>query len=229
VAEPAPEAGESSHCSDPALMPDLPLPTTAAWRAAQGDALRRPTALQVQNRYLITEDAAGMVVIDQHALHERILYEQLREKVLHGVVERQRLLTPETVHLTASEAAAALQAREALGRLGIEIEPFGGDTVLMSSYPAMLSRTAPAELLRQVIERLCAEGKPPHRRDLLDELLHMISCKAAVKAGDRLSVEEIDALIEQRHLCQDSHHCPHGRPTSLVFSREELDRRFKRT
>ncbi|MEQ8787160.1 MAG: DNA mismatch repair endonuclease MutL [Pirellulaceae bacterium] len=239
-------------------MPELPLPATAAWRATHGDAThgdaahgdaahrdaahgdapngpaapppsRRPTALQVQNRYLITEDESGMVVIDQHALHERILYEHLREKVLEGVVERQRLLVPETVHLTASEAAAALDAREALSRLGIEIEPFGGDTVLMSSYPAMLGRTPPAELLRQVVEQLGTDAAPPDRRDLLDELLHMISCKAAIKAGDRLSMEEIDALIQQRHLCQDSHHCPHGRPTALVFSRDELDRRFKRT
>ena len=73
------------------------------------------------------------------------------------------------------------------------------------------------------------DGKSPDRRDLLDELLHMISCKAAIKAGDRLSTEEVTALLEQRHLFQDTHHCPHGRPTALVFTNEELDKRFKRT
>jgi DNA mismatch repair protein MutL len=115
-----------------------------------------------------------------------------------------------------------------LAELGIKVEPFGGDTVLVSSYPAMLANMNPEEMLRQVIDRLLAEGKRPDRRDLLDELMHMIACKAAIKAGDRLSSEEIDALIDMRHLVQDAHHCPHGRPTALVFTREELDRRFKR-
>jgi len=122
-----------------------------------------------------------------------------------------------------------LESREVLKELGIEIEPFGGDTVLVSSYPAMLANFNPAEVLRQLIEQLMGGGKVPERRDLLDEMLHMISCKAAIKAGDRLNADEITALLEQRHLFQDSHHCPHGRPTALVFSREELDKRFKRT
>ncbi len=190
---------------------------------------RRALAMQVHNRYLVTENDEGMVVIDQHALHERILYEQLREKVLSRTLETQRLLVPEPVHLTPEEAAAALEARDLLAQLGIAVEPFGGDTVLVSSYPAMLNTIQPGEVLRQAVEQLLAEGKRPDRRDLLDELLHMMSCKAAIKAGDRLSPEEVHALIEQRHLFQDTHHCPHGRPTALVFTREELDRRFKRT
>ncbi len=185
--------------------------------------------MQVHNRYLITENEEGMVIIDQHALHERILYEQLREKVLAGSLEKQRLLVPEPVTLTPAEAGVALESREVLKELGIEIEPFGGDTVLVSSYPAMLANFNPAEVLRQLIEQLMGGGKVPERRDLLDEMLHMISCKAAIKAGDRLNADEITALLEQRHLFQDSHHCPHGRPTALVFSREELDKRFKRT
>jgi DNA mismatch repair protein MutL len=190
--------------------------------------LRAPLGLQLHNRYLVTENDEGMVVIDQHALHERIIYEQLREKVLAGSMETQRLLVPEPVSLNAPEAAAVLDARETLMQLGIEAEPFGGDTVLISAYPAMLANMSPGEVLRQVVELLLAENRPPDRRDLLDELLHMISCKAAIKAGDRLSPEEIQALLEQRDLYQDTHHCPHGRPTALVFTREELDKRFGR-
>ena len=109
------------------------------------------------------------------------------------------------------------------------IEPFGGDTLLVSSYPAMLANLGPAELVRQIVDDLLSAGKTPQKRDLLDELLHMIACKAAIKAGDRLSAEEVTALVEMRHLAQDSHHCPHGRPTILTFSREELDRQFMRT
>jgi DNA mismatch repair protein MutL len=203
----------------------------AAYRVAGGEhSAGRPVAgLQLHNRYLITECDDGMVVIDQHALHERILYEHLREKVLSGAVESQALLVGEPVDLTPAEAAAALGARDVLASLGVAIEPFGGDTVLVSSYPAMLANFRPAEVLRDLVDQLLAGGKNPDRRDVLDSLLHMISCKAAIKAGDRLSGDEIAALLEQRHLAQDAHHCPHGRPTALFFSRDELDKQFKRT
>ena len=185
-------------------------------------------ALQVHNRYLVVETDAGIEVIDQHALHERILYEQIREKVLSGSLESQKLLVPEPVDLTATEAAAALEHADVLAQLGVEIQPFGGETVLVSSYPAMLANLSPADVLRELVEKLLAGGRQPEARDLVDELLHMIACKAAVKFGDRLTPEEVDALLSQRHLAQDQHHCPHGRPTALVFTREDLDRQFKR-
>jgi DNA mismatch repair protein MutL len=184
---------------------------------------------QIHNRYLVTQDEHGMVLVDQHALHERILYEQLRKKTEARTLESQQLLVPEPLDLTPAEAAAALDSRELLSKIGIEIEPFGGDTVLMTSYPAVLAKMRPAELLRQVLEPLMAGGKEPSARDLLDELLNMIACKAAIKAGDKLSAEEITSLLEQRYQYQDTHHCPHGRPTALYFSREQLDKMFKRT
>lgn len=185
-------------------------------------------ALQIHNRYLVTETEDGLEVIDQHALHERILYESLRERVLAGAVESQRLLVPEPVDLAGAEAAAALENRELLAQLGVDVKAFGGETVLISAYPAMLANFAPADVLRSIVEQLLAGGKQLESRDLLDELLHMIACKAAVKYGDRLTPGEIDALLEHRALAQDHHHCPHGRPTALVFTREQLDRQFKR-
>ena len=130
---------------------------------------------------------------------------------------------PEPVDLSPAEAAAALENRDLLAQLGMKIEPFGGDTVLVTGFPAMLANMNPVEVLRGLVERLLAGGKQPDRRDLLDELLHTIACKAAIKAGDRLAPEEIAALLEQRHLVDDAHHCPHGRPTALVFTREELE------
>jgi len=215
--------------SQASAAPPLSAPLLPARADPQHPGSQSHLGFQIHNRYLVTENDEGMVVIDQHALHERILYEQLREKVLAGQMETQRLLVPEPVTLPPADAAAALASRDLLAQLGIEVEPFGGDTVLMSSYPAMLANLSPAEMLRQVVELLVTSHKMPERRDLLDELLHMISCKAAIKAGDHLAPEEVTALLEQRQHYQDSHHCPHGRPTSLVFTREELDRRFKRT
>lgn len=192
-------------------------------------AVGSSSAMQVHNRYLVTANDDGIVVIDQHALHERVIYEQLREKVLQKEVEKQRLLVPEPVQLSPTEAATVLQSKDLLSDLGIDVEDFGGDTVLVSSYPAMLANFNPSEMIRQLAEELSAGTKTPDPRDLLDEILHMISCKAAIKAGDRLQPEEIESLIEQRHLVQDSHHCPHGRPTTLVFTQKELDKRFQRT
>lgn len=192
------------------------------------DGSHKQLGFQIHNRYLVTQDESGMVIVDQHALHERILYEQIKTKVMSKSLERQRLLVPESVTLTANEAAAAADYRETLAEIGIEVEPFGGDAILVTSYPAMLAKMHPAEMLRQVLEPLMTGGKKPDARDLLDDLMNMIACKAAVKAGDRLSPDEITALLEQRHCYQDTHHCPHGRPTALFLSREQLDKMFKR-
>jgi DNA mismatch repair protein MutL len=239
--EPVGTSNGSSHFDEPLRLhrldvpPFQPFDPQHAARTHREDASDRPAALpesrnalQVHNRYLVVETTVGIEVIDQHALHERILYEQLRDRVLAGALESQRLLVPEPVDLAASEAAAVLEQTELLARLGVEVQPFGGETVLVSSYPAMLANWRPAEILRDLVEKLLKGGREPEARDLLDELLHMIACKAAVKFGDRLTPEEIDALLAQRHLAQDSHHCPHGRPTALVFTREDLDRQFKR-
>jgi DNA mismatch repair protein MutL len=203
-------------------------PAAAHARQIESESQRPPRALQIHNRYLVAETSDGLEVIDQHALHERILYEALRERVLAGAVESQRLLVPEPIDLAPSEAAMALEHRDVLAQLGMEVESFGGETLLISTYPAMLANLPPGEVLRSLVEQLLYEGKRPESRDVLDELLHMIACKAAIKYGDRLTPQEIDALLERRDLAQDHHHCPHGRPTALVFTREQLDRQFKR-
>lgn len=185
-------------------------------------------AIQVHDSYLIAETDDGMVVIDQHALHERILYEELRDRLARGAVESQRLLVPEPVDLAGADAAAVLEHRDALAALGFEVGPFSGDTVLVGSTPAMLSSVSPDRLLRDLAEYLRTRPVPPTRDALLAELLHMVACKAAIKAGQKLSPDEVSALLERRHLVADSHHCPHGRPTALVFTKSELERQFGR-
>lgn len=192
------------------------------------DGSKRHLGFQIHNRYLVTEDETGMVIVDQHALHERILYEQIKNKVLSKSLDVQNLLVPETITLAASEMALALEYQQILADIGLTIEPFGGDTLLISSYPAILQGISPGEVLRQVLEPMLSGGKKPDVRNLLDELMNMIACKAAVKAGDRLTPDEISSLLEQREMYQDTHHCPHGRPTALFFSRDQLDKMFKR-
>ena len=145
-----------------------------------------------------------------------------------GQVESQRLLVPEPVDLPAAEAAAVLEQAEVLARLGLEVEPFGGDTVLVRSLPAMLPHVVPERLVRDLAEHLRTRPLPPTRDGLLAELLHMVACKAAIKAGQPLSPPEIAALLERRHLVADSHHCPHGRPTALIFTTADLEKQFGR-
>jgi DNA mismatch repair protein MutL len=198
-------------------------------RSCEAPAEYRPArAMQVHNRYLVTETPDGVMLVDQHALHERILYEQLRGRISAGQIETQNLLVPEPVDLTPVEAAAALEHGELLAQLGMKVEPFGGDTVLIAGYPAMLANMDPADVLHALLDQLLSAEKTPDACDLLEELLHAIACKAAIKAGERLATEEIDALLQQRHLIDNAHHCPHGRPTAVIFTREELDKQFKR-
>ncbi|WP_404310634.1 DNA mismatch repair endonuclease MutL [Neorhodopirellula lusitana] len=185
---------------------------------------------QVHNRYLVTQDDKGMVVIDQHALHERVLYERVCKKVLgeDSSLEAQRLLVPEPVSMTPAERAAALEVKDTLARIGLEIEDFGGETILIHSYPAILPKRGPAEMLRTILESVMGAGRDPNPKDLLNHLLSTVACKAAVKAGDPLSPEEITSLLEQKDLYLETHHCPHGRPTALFFSLNELDKMFGR-
>ena len=184
-------------------------------------------AMQVLDTYLVVETDKGLTVIDQHALHERIMYEHLRRKTLAGAVETQRLLAPEPIELSPKEASILLSHRETLQKIGYVLDEFGRNTVLLAGYPAMLAKADHHAILRDLADQL-AESGGPNRRDLLDSMLHMMSCKAAIKAGQRLADEEIQSLISQRHLVDDAHHCPHGRPTALVLSRDQLDRQFGR-
>ena len=215
----------------PPVPPPGPVPDPVP-----GDAAPRPfdvrdlplKALQVHDSYLVAETADGMVVIDQHALHERILYEELRLRIERGGVESQRLLVPEPVELGPAEVAAVLERREALAALGMLVEPGDGDSVLVGSVPAMLPGIPPDRLLKDLADHFGSQPLPPSRDAVLEDVLAMIACKAAIKANQKLAPEEITALLERRHLVTDAHHCPHGRPTALVFTKSELERQFGR-
>jgi DNA mismatch repair protein MutL len=185
-------------------------------------------AIQVHNTYLVVETSDGMLVIDQHALHERVLYEQIKERVRQGALDVQPMLIPAPVELSAEQAAVLLEHRKDLDELGLGIEDFGGNTIIVTRYPALLGRRHPAEILKRVVDHLLNKERVPTREQLLSDLMSLMACHAAVRSGDPLSSEEIAALVEMRHLSNDTHHCPHGRPTALLFTRQELDRQFRR-
>jgi DNA mismatch repair protein MutL len=234
---PPPPAPELPLAARPTIPVPDPVPNPVpGWESGTGSGtgiaqLPPPgsfKAIQLYDSYLVLETPEGMLVIDQHAMHERILFEQLKERLRSGALETQRLLIPEPVELTAEQAARTLEQREALTELGLGVEDFGGGTVLLTGYPAILSRRPPQEILRAVVDHLVAKDRLPAREVLLNDLLSLMACHAAVRAGDRLSREEIAALVAQRDLADDTHHCPHGRPTALLFSRHDLERQFRR-
>ncbi len=186
-------------------------------------------AVQMHNLYLVAETDEGIMIVDQHALHERVMYEQLRQRFTAGPLESQRLLLPETIRVTAGQAGLLESHAELLAQMGIEVTPFGTDSVALHAVPALLRDLDAASFLRDLLDRLAQNEAPNHTEALVHDLLDMMACKAAVKAGDPLTQEEINALMEQRHLVEKSSSCPHGRPTMLRFTKAELNRQFKRT
>ncbi|MGA2233036.1 MAG: DNA mismatch repair protein MutL, partial [Tepidisphaeraceae bacterium] len=186
-------------------------------------------AIQLHNSYLVAESEEGLIIIDQHALHERILYEELFAKVSRGNLESQRLLIPMAIPATARQIELLAQIRPMLERLGIEIEPFGPDTVAVHAFPSFLDRLDPAVFVTELLERGEDELLDLNDEELLHGVLDMMACKAAVKAGDPLTAGEIEALLARRQLVERSSNCPHGRPTTLRLTLHDLEKQFKRT
>lgn len=221
----------------PAAVPPRPagrLPTDPAGpplEASPGiqDAPSPCRALQVHNTYLVIESEDGVMIVDQHALHERLLYEQIRERILAGSLESQRLLLPETLDAAPRHRLAVAQHAELLVRLGIEIAPFGPSSLAVHAFPSFLHHVDVRAFVRDLLDRLAEPGHAENNETLLHELLDMMACKAAVKAGDPLSQEEIETLMARRDLIDRSSNCPHGRPTTLRLSLRDLERQFKRT
>lgn len=224
-----------SHSSLPPTVPNLPPtsfgePESRSDAGAGPDASWRPRAyLQVDNSYLVVPSQDGFVVIDQHALHERILYEQMCVRLREGHLPSQRLLMPHTFEATAAQMEAIEKQRELVEKLGIEIEPFGPNTLAVQSFPILLERAEPVVFVIDLLDKLAEDDGHSSEERLLHEVLDMAACKAAIKAGQSLSDEEITHLLANKDVVQRSSRCPHGRPTTLVFSRKELEKQFKRT
>lgn len=204
------------------FRPNVPLENQVAYNAAG-----KPV-VQICRRYLAMEAKGGLAVVDQHALHERILYERLKTNFSAGKLDAQRLLVPEVVDLTPTEHPVALENRELFANLGILVDDFGGSSVVVNGYPAILRAASPSEIFLAALATLQRNRGKLERADLLDESLKQMACKAAIKAGDSLRPDAIVELIAAAEEELQSHHCPHGRPSTLVFSVQEIDKLFKR-
>ena len=186
---------------------------------------------QALDLYLICEREGQLVVIDQHAAHERLLYQELRTGYLRCQVPRQSLMFPVTLELRSGQAEALVENGGELERLGFGLEHFGDETWVVKSVPALTARIEPRELLLEILDGLAegsgreSTGSIPGR---IDHLLATMACKAAIKAGNRLQPEEMLGLLVRMGESDLFSHCPHGRPVFRSFSAREIAQWFKR-
>lgn len=183
---------------------------------------------QVLGTYILAESEAGLLLIDQHAAHERIVYEALRKRVTASGMAGQTLLVPETLELGHRESDILLGLLPHLSSLGIEVEPFGGTTFIIKSVPSIISQKATAPILTEIIETSLVDKNEFSKDRWLDECLILMACHKAVRANLRMNVLEMESLLKDLETCENPLHCPHGRPICVTLSKNDLERLFKR-
>jgi DNA mismatch repair protein MutL len=190
-----------------------------------------PSVLQVHNSFVVTQDEHGLVIVDQHALHERVMFEALLRRIEQGPLESQPLLVPVVVPATGTQQQKLDDLAPLLSRLGIAVRAMSSAGVGVEAFPTFLFERGvdPGEFVRDLLERAEGEGFTPGGEETLAEVLDMMACKAAVKAGDRMSDGELRDLLKLREAVERSSNCPHGRPTSIRLSIRELEKRFGRS
>lgn len=181
---------------------------------------------QLARRYVVVESEGGLIIVDQHAAHERIIYERFRGAFRERKIEIQNLLAPINLDLDPLRAALLSEEIPLLKQLGIEIEPFGKNSFIITALPAIFSGWSREELVLEFIDEMGDEGSKPD--DPREEIIIRMSCLAAVKARAKLASVELTRLMEDLLACEDPEHCPHGRPTMIVDSWGELEKRFGR-
>lgn len=184
---------------------------------------------QVAGLYVVMEMEDGLVLMDPHAAHERVLFDRLIGQVREGRIESQALLAPETIELNPADAERVRKALDLFKRLGFGLAEFGGDSFVVDALPACLSGAQPRSLMMEIASGLEAAGDRGAAVGAIEERIAQAACKAAVKARDCLSGEEIESLILQLAHTEMPYTCPHGRPIIIHFSFRELDKRFGRT
>jgi DNA mismatch repair protein MutL len=183
---------------------------------------------QVFAGYIVLEDDAGLVLIDQHAAHERVTFERLRAEHRDGGIKSQALLAPETVELSPARAAQVINALPELRAMGFEVEPFGANTILLKGAPAVFGAAAGARLLSDMIESMGEGGSRSAQESAFDDVLKQLACHGSVRAGRVLEPGEIDQLLAQLDATQFKSNCPHGRPVHIRFARGQIERMFRR-
>jgi DNA mismatch repair protein MutL len=183
---------------------------------------------QIHETYIVAQTEDGIVIVDQHAAHERLVYERMKSMLSNGGVRRQALLIPEVVELDPSEAEAIAARAEELGQLGLVIEPFGPGAILVRETPALLGHIDAAGLLRDLADDVAELGEAHALKERLEDVCSSMACHGSVRAGRRLTAEEMNALLRQMEATPFSGQCNHGRPTYVELKLADIEKLFGR-
>jgi DNA mismatch repair protein MutL len=183
---------------------------------------------QVHGTYIVAQTRDGVVIVDQHAAHERLVYERMKAQMAQGGVARQTLLLPEVVELDPAEAERVCARAEELADLGLALEPFGPGAVLVRETPALLGETDVAALVRDIADDLAEDGAPLALGERLAEVCSTMACHGSVRAGRRLTAPEMNALLREMEATPHSGQCNHGRPTYVELKLADIERLFGR-
>jgi DNA mismatch repair protein MutL len=201
-------------------MPDAP--------AASDHPLGTARA-QMHENYILAQTADGMVIVDQHAAHERLVYEKLKAQMAQAGVAAQALLIPEIVEMSEAEATRLLDLSHDLSRLGLVLEPFGPGTVAVRETPALLGPCDARALVRDILDELAEQGDSTTVQARLDAILSRVACHGSVRAGRRMQADEMNALLREMEATPLSGQCNHGRPTYVELKLADIERLFGRT
>ncbi|MGR3175202.1 MAG: DNA mismatch repair endonuclease MutL [Candidatus Scalindua sp.] len=190
---------------------------------------RLASYIQVHNSYIVEETADGLNIIDQHALHEIILFHEIWNHIKSSKFAIQKLLIPELIELTPRDFVTIMNLKNEFCTLGLEIEEFGKSTIAVRTHPQILKNLDFHGLIQRVLEEIESDEIKGETDGILRKIAKIMACKGAVKAGQRLSSQEIQSLLERRKDEIVTDFCPHGRPTTLEFKMSELEKQFKRT
>jgi DNA mismatch repair protein MutL len=228
VAQAIPGLSEVSARTEPAYQPGLSEPAGSAPVFDPVDYPLGAARAQVHETYIVAQTRDGVVIVDQHAAHERLVYERMKGELAEGGVARQALLLPEVVELEPAEAERVAARADELATLGLSIEPFGPGAILVREVPALLGETDAAALVRDIADDLAENGQALALKERLEEVCSTMACHGSVRAGRRLSAPEMNALLRQMEATPHSGQCNHGRPTYVELKLADIERLFGR-
>ncbi|MBM3534003.1 MAG: DNA mismatch repair endonuclease MutL [Alphaproteobacteria bacterium] len=209
--------------SAPSLPPAAPEPAAATAEQPLGAA-----RCQVHGTYIVAQTADGLVIVDQHAAHERLVYERMKSALANGGIKRQGLLLPEVVELGEASAARLVERQAELVELGLVLEAFGPGAVVVREVPALLGQTDVAGLVRDLADELQELDQALSLKDRLADVCGTLACHGSVRAGRRLAPAEMDALLRQMEVTPHAGQCNHGRPTYVELKLADIERLFGR-
>lgn len=183
---------------------------------------------QVHENYIIAQTEDGMVIVDQHAAHERLVYEKLKAQLAENGIAAQALLLPEIVELSESDCARLLSVADELSQIGLGIEPFGGSAVAVRETPALLGEINAADMLRDILDELSDQGSTQLVQAQIEAILSRVACHSSVRSGRRMRGEEMNALLREMEATPHSGQCNHGRPTYVELKLADIEKLFGR-